>query len=51
MLFRSSVASTRLDMEARHLDSVVRASVHYYNVTEELDRAAGTVAEIAARRV
>jgi len=34
----SGVGSTRLDMEARELEQVVRASVHYYNTTEEIDR-------------
>jgi selenocysteine lyase/cysteine desulfurase len=34
----SDVFSTRLDMEARRLDSVVRASVHYYNTDDEIDR-------------
>lgn len=29
---------TRLDMEDRDLDEVVRASVHYYNTHEEIDR-------------
>ncbi len=29
---------TRLDMEDRNLHSMVRASVHYYNTEEELDR-------------
>jgi selenocysteine lyase/cysteine desulfurase len=29
---------TLLDMEARHLKSIVRASVHYYNTTDEIDR-------------
>ncbi len=29
---------TRLDMEARGLEEVVRASVHYYNTEEEVDR-------------
>jgi cysteine desulfurase / selenocysteine lyase len=32
----STLTSTRLDMEARALDAVVRASVHYYNSDEEL---------------
>ncbi len=34
----STLTSTRLDMEARALDAVVRASVHYYNTDEELER-------------
>jgi cysteine desulfurase/selenocysteine lyase len=34
----SKVESTRLDMEARGLESLIRASVHYYNSEEEVDR-------------
>jgi cysteine desulfurase/selenocysteine lyase len=34
----SVVESTRLDMEARGLTSMVRASVHYYNSEEEVER-------------
>lgn len=34
----SVIESTRIDMEARHLQSVVRASLHYYNTEEEIRR-------------
>jgi cysteine desulfurase/selenocysteine lyase len=34
----SMITSTRLDMEDRNLTSVVRASVHYYNSEEEVER-------------
>ena len=34
----SILSSTRLDMEERRLSSLVRASVHYYNSEEEVER-------------
>ena len=34
----SHAKSTRLDMEGRGLTSVIRASLHYYNTEEEVDR-------------
>ena len=34
----TTVSGTRLDMEARHLQDMVRASVHYYNSSAEVDR-------------
>jgi selenocysteine lyase/cysteine desulfurase len=43
----STVAGTRLDMEQRGLASVVRASVHYYNSEEEIERFGDTVRRIS----
>jgi len=34
----SNIRSTRLDMAARNLEFVLRASVHYYNTEDEVDR-------------
>lgn len=43
----SSVFSARFDMTARGLERVVRASPHYYNTEEEVDRLAETLARMA----
>ncbi len=42
----STVFSTRLDMEGRGLDEIVRASVHYYNSEEELERFTEAIATL-----
>jgi selenocysteine lyase/cysteine desulfurase len=39
--------SARLDMEARGLEAVVRASPHYYNTEEEVSRFSDEVARLA----
>ncbi len=41
------VSSARIDMEERGLDEVVRASVHYYNTEDEIDRLVASIAELA----
>ncbi len=41
----SSVGATRLDMEARGLDALVRLSPHYFNTEDEIDRAVSTVGD------
>lgn len=42
----TAVGSTRIDMEQRGLNEMVRASVHYYNTEEELTRFTQAVAEL-----
>jgi cysteine desulfurase/selenocysteine lyase len=42
--------STRLDAEARELGEMVRASVHYYNTEDEVERFCATLTNIVARR-
>ncbi|MDO9412473.1 MAG: aminotransferase class V-fold PLP-dependent enzyme [Pseudolabrys sp.] len=41
-------ASTLLDAEARHLPALVRASPHYYNSSDEIDRMAAEVQRLVA---
>jgi selenocysteine lyase/cysteine desulfurase len=46
-VWTSPRASTRLEMEARGLESVVRASVHYYNSEDEVDRLLAAIRALA----
>ena len=48
LVVTSTVASTRFDMEARGLNEVVRASVHYYNDEAEIARFCESVRVIGA---
>jgi selenocysteine lyase/cysteine desulfurase len=42
----SRMTSTRLDMQARGLDALVRAGAHYYNSEEEVERFATALEEV-----
>jgi cysteine desulfurase / selenocysteine lyase len=46
----STLVDTRFDMGQRGLDEFVRASVHYYNSEEEVDRAVAAIAASRPRR-
>jgi cysteine desulfurase / selenocysteine lyase len=43
----SSVADTRLDLEARGLDRMIRASIHYFNTEDEIKRFCALTATLA----
>jgi cysteine desulfurase / selenocysteine lyase len=45
----SDPASTLLDAQRRALPVIVRASPHYYNTEDEIDRLASVIAKLAAR--
>ena len=45
-VWTSPCRSTRLDMEARGLEDVVRASVHYYNTEDEIERLCRAIAQL-----
>jgi len=44
----SRAASTRIDMEARGLASIIRASVHYYNTEDEIELFCEAITRIAS---
>jgi selenocysteine lyase/cysteine desulfurase len=46
----SDAAWTRIDMDARGIPALVRASVHYYNSEEEVDAFAAAVAALLGKR-
>jgi len=43
----TAASAARLDLDPRGIDQLVRASVHYYNTDEELDRLVSGVAALA----
>jgi len=47
----SDAAWTRLDMEARALPALLRASVHYYNTEEEIDTVSAAIAALCRAAV
>lgn len=48
-IWTCTVRSARLDMEARNLEILARASFHYYNTEDEVDRLVEAVAELVHR--
>ncbi len=46
-IWTSTRSSSLIDMQQRDLDEIVRASVHYYNTEDEIDRFCALVAEVA----
>jgi selenocysteine lyase/cysteine desulfurase len=46
----STVRSTRLDMEDRQLDEVVRASIHYFNTEEEIGRFCAAIDHLSKQK-
>ena len=49
-IWTSNPGGTRLDMEARHLTRLARASLHYYNTEAEIDRFCTTLASLQSSR-
>jgi len=43
----STIFSTRLDMESRGLSDLVRASAHYYNTIQEIDRLCSEISALS----
>lgn len=47
----SGIHSTRIDMQRRGLDEMVRSSVHYYNTEDEIDRFCTAIEDLGGRSV
>ncbi len=49
-VWTTGAAFARIDLGSRGIESMVRASAHYVNTNDEIDRTIGLVSDIAVRQ-